>query len=98
MLSIVLMAFVYLPLLLRWTFGEDSSMSDPPSTARPAEEHLVVVVVVVAPTALELARSGILIWVVLVSILAADVVLVVHVGSIFFGLVVSTLAVPFVHA
>ena len=72
-------------------------MSDPRSTARPAEEHLVVVVVV-APTALELARSGILIWVVLVSILATDVVLVVHVGSIFFGLVVSTLAVPFIHA
>ena len=72
-------------------------MSNPPSTARPAEEHLVVVVIV-APTALELARSGVLIWVVLVSILAADVVLVVHVGSIFFGLVVSTLAVPFVHA
>ena len=71
-------------------------MSDPPSTARPAEEHLVVVVV--APTALELARGGILIWVVLVSILATDVVLVVHVGSIFLGLVVSTLAVVGVHA
>ena len=66
---------------------------------RPAEEHLVVVVVVVvAPTALELVRSGILIRVVLVSILAADVVLVVHVGSIFFGLVVSTLAIVGVHA
>ena len=71
-------------------------MSDPPSTARPAEEHLVVVVV--APTALELGRSGILIWIVLVSILAAGVVLVVHVLSILFGLVVSTLAVPLVHA
>ena len=71
-------------------------MSDPPLTARPAEEHLVVVVV--APTALELARSGILVWVVLVSILAADVVLVVHVGSIFLGMVVSTLAIVGVHA
>ena len=71
-------------------------MSDLPSTAMPAEEHLVVVVV--APTALELARSGILVWVVLVSILAADVVLVVHVGSIFLGLVVSTLAIVGVHA
>ena len=66
-------------------------MSDPLSTARPAEEHLV-------PTALELFRSGVLIWVVLVSILAVDVVLVVHVGSILLGLVVSTLAIVGVHA
>lgn len=70
-------------------------MSNPTSRGLLAQAHLVVTI---APTALELIRSGILIWVVLVSVHAPDVVLVVHVISILLGLVVGTLAVPGVHA
>lgn len=60
------------------------------SKALPADERLVAL--------LELLRRAISICVVLVSLLASDVVLVVHVGGILLGLVVSTLAIPFVHA
>ena len=65
------------------------------SRAMLAQEYLVVAI---AATALELRRSVILVWVVLVSVHAPDIMLVVHVAGIFLGLVVSTLAVVSVHA
>ncbi len=68
-------------------------MSNPTSRALQTQGCLVVVV-----ASLELWRRAVLICVVLVRVLASDVMLIVHVGSVFFGLVVSTLAVPLVHA
>ena len=68
-------------------------MSSPTSKALLAQEHLVVVT-----ASAELLRSIILVWVIVVSVLASDVMVVVHVGGILLGLVVRTLAVPFIHA
>ena len=51
-------------------------MSNPTSTALLAQEHLVTAATVAS---LELLRRAILIWIVLVSVLALDVVLVVHI-------------------
>lgn len=76
--------------------GPRSFTSYPTSRALLAQEHLVVVAV--ATSLLELLRRPILICIVLVSIQVADIMLVVHVGGILFGLVVSTLAVVSVHA
>ena len=68
-------------------------MASPALRALLAQEHLVVVT-----ASSELLRSVILVWVVLVSVLAADVMLVIHVGGILLGLVVRTLAVVGIHA
>ena len=68
-------------------------MSSPTTTGSLTQKHLIVVT-----ASSELLRRAILIWVVLVSVLAPDIVLVVHVGSILLGLVVCTLAVVFIHA
>ena len=61
-----------------------------------AQGHLVVAAI--ATSLLELRRRTISICVVLVSVQVALIVLVVHVGGILLGLVVSTLAVVSVHA
>ena len=61
-----------------------------------AQENLVAALIAVA--LLELLRRAILICVVLVGVQAPNVVLVVHVVGILFGLVVGTLAVVGVHA
>lgn len=71
-------------------------MSKPTSRALRAQKHLIAALATVA--ALELLRSVILVWVVLVSVLAPDVVLVVHMAGILLGLMMSTLAVVSVHA
>ena len=63
-----------------------------PTTGLLTQKHLIVV------TTSELLRRAILIWVILVSVVAPDIVLVVHVFCILLGLVVCTLAVPFIHA
>lgn len=46
----------------------------------------------------KLLGRAISVWVVLVSVLAPNIVLVVHVMGILLGLMVSTLAVVFIHA
>ena len=61
-----------------------------------AQEYSVIPAV--ATAFLELLGRVILVWVVLVSVHAPDVVLVVHIAGILFGLVVGTLAVVGVHA
>ena len=61
-----------------------------------AQEYSVIPAV--ATALLELLGRVILVWVVLVSVHAPDVVLVVHMAGILFGLVVGTLAVVGVHA
>ena len=68
-------------------------MSSPIMSGLLAQKHLIVVT-----TASELLRRAILIWVVLFSALAPDVVLIVHVGSILLGLVVCTLSLVRIHA
>ena len=55
-----------------------------------AQDHLIV--------SSKLLWSAISVWVVLVSVLAPDIVLIVHVGGIFLSLMVSTLAVVGIHA
>lgn len=75
------------------TFGPKISTTSPALRALLAQEHLVVVT-----ASSKLLRSVILIWVVLVSVLAADVVLVIHVVGTLLGLGMGTLAVVGIHA
>ena len=75
------------------TFGPKVFTTSPGLRALLAQEHLVVVT-----ASSKLLRSVILIWVVLVSVLAADVVLVIHVVGILLGLATGFLAVVGIHA
>ena len=97
MLSIVLVALSSTYSRYRDNFfGRKMLMPNPASKALLSRGSLVVVVI--APTALlEILGSAILIWVVLISVLATDVMFLVHMASILLGLVVSTLAVIGVH-